>query len=91
VRFGSHTPSLDSTLIDWFKQQEQQQHTQPQTPSDLFTPGALVTILHGPFAGLEAVYEMPKSSDRAMLLISVLGRQTRLQCHWHDISPAGVA
>jgi transcriptional antiterminator RfaH len=88
VRFGTHTPSLDNSLIDWFKQQEQQQFEQPKTASDLFKPGAPVTILNGPFAGLQAVYEMPKSADRALLLISILGRETRLQCRLHDIVPA---
>ncbi|MDF1629701.1 MAG: transcription termination/antitermination NusG family protein [Alcanivoracaceae bacterium] len=88
VRFGSHIPALDNSLIDWFRQQEKQQLEKPQNPADLFKPGAPVTILNGPFAGLQAVYEMAKSSDRAMLLISLLGRPTPLQCHWHDICPA---
>jgi len=88
VRFGVHTPPLDNSLIDWFKQQEQLQFEQPKTAGDLFKPGASVTILNGPFAGLQAVYEMPKSADRALLLISILGRETRLQCHLHDIAPA---
>ena|SRR5690554_983146 len=88
VRFGAHTPSLDNSLIDWFKQQEQQQYEQPKTASDLFKPGAPVTILNGPFAGLQAVYEMPKSTDRALLLISILGRQTQIQCELNNIVPA---
>ena len=88
VRFGTHTPSLDNSLIDWFEQQEQQQFEQPKTASDLFKPGAPVTILAGPFAGLQAVYEMPKSADRALLLISILGRQTQIQCELNNIVPA---
>ena len=88
VRFGTHTPSLDDSLIDWFKQQEQQQFEKTKTASDLFKSGAPVTILNGPFVGLQAVYEMLKSADRALLLISILGRDTRLQCHLHDIAPA---
>lgn len=88
VRFGTHTPALDNSLIDWFRQQEQLQFEQPKTASDLFQPGAPVVILNGPFAGLQAVYEMSRSADRALLLISILGRDTRLQCHLHDIVPA---
>lgn len=88
LRFGAHIPSLDSSLIDWFKQHEQQQFEQPKTANDLFKPGAPVTILTGPFAGLQAVYEMSASSERALLLITLLGGQTRFQCHLHDIAPA---
>lgn len=85
LRFGAHIPSLDNSLIDWFKQREQQQ---AQTTDDLFKPGTPVSILTGSFAGLQAVYEMSASSDRALLLINLLGGQTRLQCHLHDIAPA---
>lgn len=56
-------------------------------PAQAFTPGDKVAILSGPFAGLEAIYTMPKSADRALLLISLLGRQSELHCHWNDISP----
>lgn len=87
VRFGAHIPSLDGSLIDWFKQQERQQSEQPQAADDLFKPGAPVAILAGPFAGLQAVYEMSVSSERALLLINLLGGETRLHCHLHDIAP----
>lgn len=88
VRFGAHTPSLENSLIDWFKHRELQQFEKPGTLSDLFKPGVPVTIQSGPFAGIQAVYEMPKSNDRALLLISILGRETRLQCNLHEIVPA---
>lgn len=88
VRFGKHTPSLDSSLIDWFRQQEQQQGSAlPDTAAGLFKRGVPVAILNGPFAGLPAVYEMPTSTERALLLITMLGRQASLECHLNDISP----
>lgn len=87
VRFGSYTPSLDGSLISWFKQNEEQQETTTK-PSDLFIPGQPVTIIGGPFAGLEAIYNTPKSSDRATILITVLGQPNQVHCHWHNISPA---
>lgn len=88
VRFGLHTPEIDNNLIAFFRHQEQQQQNQPDSPDSLFKPGAPVTILNGPFAGLQAVYEMPKSTDRALLLISILGRQTQIQCELNNIVPA---
>ena len=87
VRFGQYTPQVDDTLVAFFREHEhaQQADAPASTP---FQPGNPVTILKGPFAGLHAVYEMSAASDRALLLISILGRETRLQCHINDICPA---
>lgn len=85
VRFGQYSPQVDDTLIAFFRENEKQAEQPASTP---FQPGKSVTILKGPFAGLHAVYEMSAASDRAQLLISILGRETRLQCHINDICPA---
>ena len=43
-----------------------------------FTSGDTVRLVSGPFAGLEAVYDMPKGEDRALVLLELLGKVQRL-------------
>ena len=43
-----------------------------------FQSGDAVRLMSGPFAGLEAVYNMAKGEDRAQVLLEVLGRVQRL-------------
>jgi transcriptional antiterminator RfaH len=40
----------------------------------------------GPFAGLEAVYDMPKGEDRAQVLLEVLGGVQRLNLEMDALS-----
>ncbi len=49
-----------------------------QVHRPLFTQGQKLRIIAGPFASLEAVFEMQEGSDRAMVLLDLLGRQTRV-------------
>ena len=39
----------------------------------------------GPFAGLEAVYQMPSGDNRAMVLIELMGKSAQMQ-----IAPASL-
>lgn len=43
-----------------------------------FEPGELVRINDGPFAGLEAVYQMPDGEARVMVLIDILSKKVSL-------------
>ena len=42
--------------------------------SPLFTAGETVRIEGGPFAGLTAVFDIPKGDDRAQVLLEMLGK-----------------
>ena len=43
-----------------------------------FQSGDAVRLMSGPFVGLEAIYDMAKGSERAQVLLEVLGRVQRL-------------
>ncbi|WP_341501658.1 transcription/translation regulatory transformer protein RfaH [Gallaecimonas sp. GXIMD4217] len=47
--------------------------------------GEVVVISSGPFSGLKAVYQMPKGGDRALVLVELLGKLTRLEVDNKDI------
>ena len=43
-----------------------------------FSPGETVKVKAGPLAGLEGVYQLPDSEERAIVLINFLGRHQNL-------------
>ena len=77
VMFG-HTPGrVDDTLIERL----QAQHN--ALAQALFQPGDPVTITQGPFAGLEAIYQMTCGEERVMVLLDILSKQVKM-----TVSPA---
>jgi transcriptional antiterminator RfaH len=77
VRFGSSVAKVPQAVIDGLRQQ-QASLTSQQLARPLFTQGQPVRITAGPFAGLEAVFDMTDGDARAMLLIELLSKQVRL-------------
>jgi transcriptional antiterminator RfaH len=51
-----------------------------------FAPGESLRITQGPFAGLEALFQMPDGESRVMVLIDMLSKKVSL-----SIEPAGVS
>lgn len=82
VTFGSTPAKVDSGLIDLMHQQEQGLNHAPQR---LFSEGETLLVADGPFAGLEAIYQMPSGENRAMVLIELMGKSAQMQ-----IAPASL-
>lgn len=74
VTFGQMPAKVDDQLVEIIR----------STVSDAgvlrrhFEPGELVRINDGPFAGLEAVYQMPDGEARVMVLIDILSKKVSL-------------
>lgn len=75
VRFGDAPAQVDDGLIDLLRRR---MNEAPPAPERLFAPGERVTIVDGPFAGIEGVFQMAEGERRAMVLIDLLGRTTGL-------------
>jgi len=75
VTFGSEPAKVHNHLIAQLRDHEAKLSSNPQSP---FQPGDLVTIREGAFAGIEAVYQMDDGEARAMVLIELLHRPTRM-------------
>ena len=70
VRFGEHHPPVPAIVLEALMGQ-----TDSVTEGGpLFTAGEAVRIEDGPFAGLTAVFDMPKGDDRAQVLLEMLGK-----------------
>ena len=77
VRFGgAHVPVPDSVM-----QPLLQLGASAQEAAEDFKVGERVRIEDGPFAGVEAVFQMKKGEDRVQLLITMLGKA---QSVWVD-------
>lgn len=75
VTFGSDPAKVHADLINTLRLQNNQLQ---QTPQRMFNEHDRVQIRSGPFAGLEAVYQMADGESRAMVLIQFLSKPIRL-------------
>lgn len=53
-----------------------------------FNPGEAVVVTHGPFAGLEAVYQATSGEGRAMVLLNLLSKPVSLAVAPTDLRKA---
>jgi len=77
VRFGNDPARVDDGLIETLREQE----AQAGLARRLFEPGQKVLVSEGPFAGVEAIFELNDGQARAMVLIELIGRQVSLAVH----------
>jgi transcriptional antiterminator RfaH len=82
VRFGqTHTP-VPASLIAALKGTSEGAY-------DTLWPlnqGDKVRLIAGPFAGIEAVFDMPRGDDRAQVFLELLGKVQRLTVDQDDLS-----
>jgi len=78
VRFGQMPARVPDIFIDSLKANDDENGLQ-EIASPSFKHGDKVRLLDGPMAGLEAIYQTAKGSDRAMIMLSVLGNLTRVE------------
>ncbi len=80
VTFGSRPAQVDDGLMESLRARSALQEHHPQ---QLFGKGDVVTINRGPFAGIDAIYQMTDGEQRALVLMELLCKPTLLR-----ISPA---
>ena len=82
VTFGTEPAKVSADLIETLRARHDSAN---QGPARLFHAGDHVQIKEGPFAGLQAIYQMSDGESRAMVLIEILNKSSRL-----SISPANL-
>ncbi|WP_372628222.1 transcription/translation regulatory transformer protein RfaH [Arsukibacterium sp.] len=73
VRFGQQLAQVPAGLIaslnlQQLAQQQQENNNQP------FKAGDPLTVLNGPFSGIEAVYQLAEGDKRSVVLLNLLGQ-----------------
>ena len=76
VTFGQTPAKVNDELIRTLKCCDQQSQT--HEPQPLFREGQRLLVTQGPFAGLEAVYQMSNGESRVMVLINILSKPVKL-------------
>ncbi len=75
LMFGNEHAHVAPQLIDALRAREEFVLSDPVA---LHQPGDKLQITEGPFAGLEAIYQMADGEARAIVLIEILSRPTKL-------------
>lgn len=75
VTFGNEPARIDETLVARIRAMSCATHAEPQR---LFTPGERLQITAGPFAGVEAIYQMSDGESRAMVLIELMSKPVKM-------------
>ena len=82
VRFGGRqVPVPDELMTPLFKI-----GTSIPVGQELFKSGEQLRLESGPFAGLLAVFDLPKGRDRAQVLLKILGKARPLTVSVDDLS-----
>jgi len=76
VSFGNEAAKVPSELVECLQLRGIERES---TIKPAFNPGDEVKILEGPFAGLNAVYEMKDGEGRVMVLIELMSKPTKLK------------
>ena len=74
VIFGQVPAKVDDQLVETIRSSVSDASVRQRH----FEPGEIVRINDGPFAGLEAVYQMPDGEARVMVLIDILSKKVSL-------------
>ncbi len=84
VRFGQHPAQVDDALIALLKSRERQSE-----PERVFNQGDPVQIVDGPFADIEAIYQIPDGERRALVLIEILSKPVSLRVDLASLRKTG--
>jgi transcriptional antiterminator RfaH len=73
VAFGGRFATLPDACVEALRE------AQSSIPQRLFQSGERVTITHGPFSGLEGIYQMSDGEARALVLIELMNQPQKLK------------
>lgn len=73
---------VPSEIIDTLKSNQTQY---PNSINIYFTPGSTVEIISGIYKGIEAIYQMDSGADRAIVLLSLIQKNTKLNVRKQDL------
>ena len=84
VRFGLAPARVPDDFVCMLQSREKNELL-PKEKEDLFVTGDQVKILDGPFAGMEAVYDVKKPGERAVILLQIANNYTRVKLSEHEL------
>ena len=88
VSYGSEPAVVRPSIIDGIREREDTDGVIRLEYERVYKPGEAVQICGGPFLDHRALFEADGDSDRVVVLLNLLGRQTRAQISRENLSPA---
>jgi transcriptional antiterminator RfaH len=80
VHFGGQPAIIADAVVDHIRRRVEANKASIPLADHLYRPGQAVRIRSGPLAGLDAVFQSGlKGSERAQVLLEVLGRLTKVE------------
>ena len=83
LRFGTEPARVEPRLIELLQHRTQ---LLERAPIKLYVPGSPVRVIDGTFKGFDAVFEMTDGESRAIVLIEMLSKTTRLNLPIADLT-----
>jgi len=87
VKFGAQAAKVEDSLINEIKSREKVRGEQT-IDRDNFKKGQAVKVTQGAFSGLDAVFASYNGEQRVIVLLNILGNQTRLTIKTASLAPA---
>lgn len=84
VKFGQEPAKVHDELIDLIKSRELTNNK----VLPLFTPGQILQIEEGPFAGLEAIYKGMSSEQRVIVLLELMSKPVKIMLQLNAVKRA---
>jgi len=88
VRFGEVPTPVPQGLVSTLKCQADPSTGLIRPAEEFFSEGTEVTILEGPFAGLNAIYQADCGEERSIVLLSLLGGVQQIHIGKEQLWPA---
>lgn len=87
VRFSGYPAKVPAELIAYLRNSEDESGLQQIQVEELKT-GNCVQIVDGPMTGYKGIYQAQTSADRAVILLDVVGKHTRVMVDRHHLQLA---
>lgn len=87
VRFGGEISPVPDGIVDGIMAMQSSRDT-PIDPAQVFKQGDTVTIVQGPFSGVNAIFHAQSGKERVCLLLDLMGRSNRVEVSAHQIATA---
>ena len=88
VRFGGVPATISAATIGFIVEQEKQLLEPDKKATIDWKPGTQLEILDGPMAGLKGVFQKLQGEERVIILLELLGKQSRLAIATNLVAPA---
>lgn len=87
VRFGTEYVPVPHAVVDGLMRREDADGLH-RIGEPTLKPGEPIRVIDGALAGVEAIFQYAASSDRVIVLLELLGRQTPVKLPMAAIAPA---